>query len=465
MVTYNRFSGIARDRRGSIAVIFGVAAIPLMACVGLAIDYGNASRMHQRLKTSLDAAVLAGIVEQANGNDATATVTAFLQAKFQGTGITPAVTVTSGSSDGTLTATARFDLPTSFMRMIGHSTVDIRARTKAAVGAGAGGPIEVAIAFDTTASMTGTKLASAQTAANQLIDQMFTIPGTSTRNPNVKAGLVPFASYVNVGMTYRNAAWLTNSNDRSSTTNSCWMTYPNAVYSNPIPRSGTCTNDGVPYTCTWTDYTVDYGTGVQVCGNVTTTQTWYGCVGSQDASHDARDEAQNSHKVPAMLDTYCPAPLIRLTNDPAPLKAAVDGLTASGETYIAPGLLWGWRLLTPNDKAPFSDGAPYGQAKKILILLTDGANTHSAQYASGGNHEGGDASAANAKVLETCANIKSTGIHVYSIAFDVSDTTIQSVLSQCSSGPPYYYNAQTVGDLQGAFQSIGSQLVMARLVE
>jgi hypothetical protein len=146
------------------------------------------------------------------------------------------------------------------------------------------------------------------------------------------------------------------------------------------------------------------------------------------------------------------------------VKQAIDGMNASGETYIAPGLLWGWRLLTPNTNTPFADGAPKGTAKKILILLTDGANTHSVDYNSG-DHGPTDVTAANAKVLETCQNIKDEGIEVYTILFQETDGTIQSVLTQCSSGPPYHYNANTVADLQGAFTAIGSQLAGIRMID
>lgn len=458
-----RLGQMVRDRKGSVAMIFALGAIPVLGFVGLAIDYGSAVRIKTQLKSSLDAAVLAGINDQIKNVDPSATIHAFMTGKFDGTGYTPTVSVTSNTGNGTLSATATITKVNAFMKLLGVSTTNIQAKSTVMVGAG-GGKFEVAIAFDTTGSMAGTKLTAAQAAANQLIDTLFAVPGSSSLNTNVKVGLVPFAAYVNVGMQYRTASWISGANDYSVPSSGCWDTYPNATYSNPIERSGTCYSDGRPYTCTWTDWTVDWGQPVQQCGSWTTDYVWSGCVGSQKASQDAKDVVNGSDKVPAMLNTFCPAPMIRLTNDKTGLKSAVDAMTADGETYIAPGLLWGWRLLSPDKHAPFQDGAEYGAAKKILILLTDGANTHSAQY-SNGDHEGGDVTAANAKVLETCQNIKDKEIQVYTILFDVTDSTIQSVLAQCSSGPPYYYNAQTVGDLQGAFASIGSQLTGARLIE
>jgi hypothetical protein len=42
--------------------------------------------------------------------------------------------------------------------------------------------------------------------------------------------------------------------------------------------------------------------------------------------------------------------------NPVFLKSKVSALNAGDETYIAPGILWGWRTLST--KAFFGDGAP-----------------------------------------------------------------------------------------------------------
>lgn len=54
----NRFR---RDRRGNIAVIFGIACIPLISAVGCAIDYSEATRMKAKLQSAADAAAVASI--------------------------------------------------------------------------------------------------------------------------------------------------------------------------------------------------------------------------------------------------------------------------------------------------------------------------------------------------------------------------------------------------------------------
>ena len=51
----NRFR---RDQRGNIAVIFAIAAIPLISAVGCAIDYSEATRIKAKLQSAADAAAV-----------------------------------------------------------------------------------------------------------------------------------------------------------------------------------------------------------------------------------------------------------------------------------------------------------------------------------------------------------------------------------------------------------------------
>jgi Flp pilus assembly protein TadG len=65
------FSGLMNrfrtDRRGNIAVIFGIALIPLISAVGCAVDYSEASRMKAKLQSAADAAAVASISKNSQG--------------------------------------------------------------------------------------------------------------------------------------------------------------------------------------------------------------------------------------------------------------------------------------------------------------------------------------------------------------------------------------------------------------
>lgn len=458
--TRKRNRSFLRAERGGTAIIFGLALVPIMLTLGAAVDYGRATMMKSRLQASVDAAALAAVSAQYRGGNPTNVAANFVAQKFAGSGLTVTTTTTPNLAQGTVLVSAVLTIPTSVLKIAHINALPVTAQAKAALGASGGGFTEVAIAFDTTGSMKGTKLTTAQQAASQLVDTIMYLPATTTINPNVKVGLVPFTDYVNIGTSYRGAYWLSNSDDFTTTDPyGCVDTYPNATYANPVFTPATCDDDGNPYDCSYTSYTETLGAPVNICSTPSHTYTWNGCVGSQITPNDQSDIVSAANQVPAMLNTDCPSPLIRLSNSPSAIKTAISAMEADGMTYIAPSLIWGWRVLSPNP--PFSDGGAYDVAKKILIVLTDGANTRSALYP---EHAGSDTAAANAKLANVCTNVKGAGIQIYTILFQVSDATIQSLLSQCATTPSAYYNAQTNADLQAAFVSIGMQINKLRLV-
>jgi von Willebrand factor type A domain len=170
--------------------------------------------------------------------------------------------------------------------------------------------------------------------------------------------------------------------------------------------------------------------------------------------------ADASNPVPGVMNAWCPGQIQRLTNVASDVQSQISAMTAGGETYIASGLIWGWRVLSPH--APFADGAAYNTAtKKIMVLMTDGANTHSPNYP---DHEGTDVPTGNSLTAQVCTNIKAAGIDLYVIAFTVTDQTALSMLQACATGPVYFYNTNTIADLTSAFQTIGTSLTQVRLV-
>ncbi|AEH89487.1 MULTISPECIES: TadE/TadG family type IV pilus assembly protein [Mesorhizobium] len=58
------------------------------------------------------------------------------------------------------------------------------------------------------------------------------------------------------------------------------------------------------------------------------------------------------------------------------VKTAIDAMAADGATNVPEGMAWGWRTLSST--APFTEGRPETERgnDKVLIVLTDGANTY-----------------------------------------------------------------------------------------
>lgn len=442
------------DRSGAIQMIFAVTLVPVVLTIGAAVDYSRSKQVRDQLQAALDNAVLAGAVEAAKGNgDAVPGIVAnYVNANFKT--VTATASGTYDRATAKVIGTASAPVATTFMRVLGTSSVTVSVNSQAVYG---NGKVEVALALDTTGSMAGTKLSTAQKAASDLVDTLYAMPQASS---NVKVALVPFTSYVNVGTAYRNASWISGATDYSTTSTGCWDTYPNATYSDPYTVNATCSADGRSYDCSYTAYrTVNYGTPVNVCGSYTSNYTWYGCVGSRNSPLDLSDTVSNADRVPALLNYGCSQPLIRLTNTAATIKTGINSLYASGETYIAPGLLWAWRTLSPN--APFADGQAYGPGiTKSIVLMTDGENTHSANYP---DHEGSNVADANNVTAKTCSNIKDAGIRVITIAFMVTDTDIKSILKRCATTDGDFFEATDTTALLSAFKAIGARLTAVRI--
>jgi Flp pilus assembly protein TadG len=175
-----------------------------------------------------------------------------------------------------------------------------------------------------------------------------------------------------------------------------------------------------------------------------------------------------------------------LTTSRTDLLAAVDSMRADGYTNIHQGVVWGWRLLTP--QAPFVQGrspdpAADEEHRRILIIMTDGANTYQNKYYShnrteynaygyGTEERLGDgidsaneiAYAMDDRTELACENAKAyEAMQVYTIAFQVSDTTTKNMLRDCATSPSMAYESNSNSELVTAFAQISKEISKLRL--
>jgi hypothetical protein len=97
--------------------------------------------------------------------------------------------------------------------------------------------------------------------------------------------------------------------------------------------------------------------------------------------------------------------------------------------------------------------------------MTDGYSTKSASYDPEGHHEQTDSAAANAKLAKICANIKSKGIRIFTIAFMVTNQAGKSILKACASNDSDYFDSPNATALADAFKAVGSNLTRLRLIK
>lgn len=456
--TSSRMDRILRLREsdsGATALMFALLAVPMILAVGGGVDFYDAQAEKAKLQQVLDSAVLAGSKIEAEGGDGVAMVATYVKQNYEvpfERAVVEAAKVDKTTS--VLSATASTKVPANFLTIIGLSELEVAVSSAATYGIQ---KTEVAIALDVTGSMnSGTKLADAKAAAKDLVGILFTVPGSSKTSKNVKIGVVPFANYVALDTAYRSKSWMDVPADSSTTTYSCEKEW--TCTGKTTTSQGTCYSDGVPYACT--KYDCSPWVSSNVCKNRTTTYKWYGCVGSRLNGADLYADVSSASKVPGLQNTWCNTPLTRLTTNKSTVVSAINGLSASGETYIAPGVLWAWRVLSPNLPFEDGDGDPV-KTPKYIVLMTDGANTLSAN---GKYHDGTDVAASNDMLVKTCADAKAAKIGIFTIAFDVTDTTIKKLLGDCASGTNYFYDSKDATELKAAFKRIGEQITSRRLV-
>jgi Flp pilus assembly protein TadG len=421
--------------QGTVAVLFALAIVPLMGLVGAFIDYGRALEVRTQVATTLDAAVLAATQAKALDDDADVDkiVADFFDQNYtkpQAHGIPASVSLSKAtiSADGELTVTVDVNVGTTLMGIVGVSNMPFSLSSSARVG---GQSLELALVLDNTGSMKGAKIAALKKAATDLVTSVM----PDAASDKVKVALVPFAETVNIGVENRYEPGL------------------------DIPE----------------DYTV-------TVGKKTSNYRFHGCMGSRQHDLNVRDDGYETAGEPGLMATSNNCGInqaIRLTNDKSTVLAGVDTMKATGMTYIPGGLVWGWRVLSP--EAPFTEGVSYDDDKtqKTIVLMTDGDNTLLRQKvtdASTSHHAGevwehkiytgpsGGAVETDGFTAELCENIKAQKIRVYTIAFEVeSGSPVHTLLRNCAGNGGQYFDAADSGKLADAFNKITLALLNLRL--
>src|SRR5262249_40625518 len=128
-----------RGRDGNLAVIFALAAVPVIGAVGAAVDLSKANDVKTQLQNAVDAAVLAGVTQTSakQVSTATAVFTGDFTGKFGNTGSASFTQNANGSLSGTATSS----VPMSFMTMLGKSSIVVNAAATATPGAQSTTPV------------------------------------------------------------------------------------------------------------------------------------------------------------------------------------------------------------------------------------------------------------------------------------------------------------------------------------
>lgn len=525
----------ASDARGNVAMIsaFVIPVLLLMTFGG--IDIHRASTVKANLQDALDAATLAAARSPyVRDADITRVGLASLQANlapYQDITLLTSQTTFRLNEAGAVVGDTRVNVnalvANIVLPMVGSATGDqipVKAHSEVLRS---NNRIEVALVLDNTGSMSGSKLSNLKTAATDLIDRLEAADSRSIEPDAIKISLVPFSQTVRIAEGGSNAipSYMSNANNhtgsdlfsntgRFTLLSNLGTTWGGCVEARAAPYDirDTAPSAGdqdrlfVPYfspdspdraayllDSTWRNWSTenDY-----VLDGLPNNQLSPGNDAARRAAWNDRQRRSQKYTVTrsVALDTSrgpnkgCDLqPLIRLTDNYDRLRSAVRDMTASGNTNVPLGAMWGWHTLSPN--APFGDGRPYDTERlaKIIIIMTDGenvmgdANNPNESTYSGlgyiwqgrlGITSGSGTDRRNAMdrrldhptagVEDLCGNMKGQRIEIYTVAVQV-DSRAQTLLRRCATDDAHYFPVNSASGIGAAFDRIAGAIENLRI--
>ncbi len=483
--------GFTNNIDGAVAIVYGPMVIVLLLAAGIAIDYSRAYLVKKEIARALDASILAAGSMANADEDAMkamaqryfdANISAKTKAKYD-----PQLTFDYEASTAEITASSAAVVDTYLMKLAGHDTVGVEAQ---AVAGRSLVNVEVALVLDNTGSMSGSKMTSLKEAATMLVNTLYTPSGSEDF---VKFALVPFTASVNIGTDKLGNGWLDEDSESDagqedfSTSYTYWgnstydgmtaqeaLTHFDADWKGCVrARVGTATNeDGDSVSLDKWDTAPD-GSDVNTLWalHIKPVHTYTNWWGGKPSDSSIRNRLED-------VDDECPdAEILPLTNVQDTINDKIDAMNAEGWTNIPTGLVWGWRVLS--SAAPYTEGADYGEdnVRKVIVVLTDGQNNVGSYYSNklNGSYSaygmtayehlgtGNPGSKLEDKLEDVCTNVKTKGILIYSITFQVSDNDTKTLMRNCATRDDMYFNSPDSASLQDAFEEIAVGLQKLQL--
>ena len=420
------FTRFIRETRANVAMTFALMFGVIAVAAGGGLDYSRSVGIGTELQAALDSGVLAAASLTQN-RDAEAVVRAYVEAAIsdhEGLVDTLALEVSSTThfNSREVSASASLTMPTTLLGVAGINTLTVRREASAIEQIR---DIEISLVLDISGSMNGSKIRELRTAAEDFINVVL------LDNPNrTSVSLIPYNGGVRLPPEVITNGMIPNRTDRQL-------------------RRGACIDHGASLPIQ-----------IDITNQVMPILTWDGREqrGGRSSSHCPERDEQATF----------------LSNDRSDLIERVRVLDAGGNTGLDVATAWGARALDPIWRGrlggDFSD-RPASYAKedtiKVLVVMTDGAAT--AQYRRRRNWRGNwetytlySASRARSNMATACNAAEGRGVHIYTIAFQLSGGTNRDLMRNCASAPANYFQIENT-DIGAAFDAIAADINRLRL--
>lgn len=457
-----RFGG---DRKGNVAITFALATLPMVGFVGSAIDYSHANSVKVALQAALDstALMLSKDAATASAADLNAKAQTYFKALFtrpEGTNVSIKATYASaGGSSVVVNGSA--DVPTIFMEVFGYNSISVTGSSTTRWGTSR---LRVALALDNTGSMAWDgKMTALKSATKSLLTQL---KSAATSNGDVYVSIIPFSKDVNMGASYYSASSIDWTDWDAA--NGAWVTAPTCSNGKKKPKKKDDDDDDKKSKKGKGGCSKDY------VWKPADHSTWNGCItdrgkippGSNAGYDQTVDPPTPSIKdtlFPAEQYSYCPVPMMGLNYNWTAMNSLIDAMQPAGSTNQPIGLVWAWQSLVGG--GPLTAPAKTGDYvyQDIIILLSDGLNTQDRWYSQQTPVDNRMYQTGNGK--GTCANIKASGVTVYTLQVNTGGDPTSKLLQNCASSSDKFYLLTKASDISNAFTAIGTDLTKLRVAK
>ncbi len=461
------------DQDGSVTAYTIAMLVMMIVSTGMAVDYMRHESYRAELQDAVDRGVLAA-ASFTQTVDARTTVEDYMRVtNWIGPDLDLDVDLSTGTTFRRVTATAEYEVPTYFLKLIGYDRVAIRASGAAEQRLR---EVEISLVLDVSTSMADdNKIGELRAAAKDFVDTVL----TDQARPYTAITIVPYAGHVNAGAAlfshYTVAPVFGSSNHSFSNCIDFDESEVDLVSLEPS------------YVRQQMQYFVwgGYGYGTPPAGAA------FGWCPGESSS------------------------ILPFSNNNLALKNRIDGLSLHEATAIHYGMKWGVGLLDPSSRpvvnALIDDGAVASELSgrprnyddpdtlKFVILMTDGMITQQYRirnedynspsdvafwaqnsnawnwYSNGvtkqlayysGSRVLRSSANDNAETLQTlCTGAKSSGITVFTIAFGAGADT--GPMQSCATpGSEFFYqvgvdDSETIGE---AFDHIADTILNLKLI-
>ncbi|MEM5515370.1 TadE/TadG family type IV pilus assembly protein [Henriciella sp. AS95] len=502
-----------RARSGAIAMNFALMVIPLIACVGLAVDGSRMYLVKYNFQGALDSAALAVGTTYGSQQELNDLAQLYVSRNFDMPGVTvESVSVTSSAEKVFLTGTVKMN--TFFIQIVAGDQVMVSAETDVKR---AGGGIMVSLVLDNTGSMWGSmgggknRIEALRSASLSLTKSLF---DSEDAEDEVRMAVVPYASMVNPGDA---APGIINPLDLAAfklqdPQNRTGVAEPLLQTFHYDPKDKT----------QWKGCVLERGGDDSIAdtppsfGKKWTPMLWPIYNDNQYEVHDngfvigtikpgsvdpGGNRNSNSFSGP---NVGCPTPILPLTGKKKDVEDALKDMTAwnRGGTLSDIGMAWGIRTLSPG--VPFDESSKIVDKKtgeviwnsprwrRAIVLMTDGDNSiynagndgsrvkkgseksDITGYGRLGETQMNDlfnttnssnvAKKIDNRVTQLCNEAKAMNIIVYTVVLSNSaDSGTRAIFQNCATDKGKYWYAPSSDALDDAFGSIGSDLNKLRI--